>query len=134
MIKIIAHDTTMNIPIFNTLYSNDKKKLISKKINIKVLNNINFKKVNSNRFPMIKLLNHLPYEHSLFETVIVAANDTLVELFLKQKIKFIDIQKKLFKIIKSKDYLKYKKIYPVNAQDIIDLNNYVRLKIIKKSV
>jgi 1-deoxy-D-xylulose-5-phosphate reductoisomerase len=31
LIKIIAHDTTMKIPIFNTLYSNNDKKLKSKK-------------------------------------------------------------------------------------------------------
>ena len=37
MIKIIAHDTTMKIPIFNTLFIIMKKKLKSKNINIKKL-------------------------------------------------------------------------------------------------
>ena len=46
--------------------------------------------------PMIKLLKKLPNKSSLFETIIVSANDTLVNLFLS-KIKFTDIQKKLFK-------------------------------------
>ncbi len=134
LIKIIAHDTTMKIPIFNTIFNNSKKKLKSKKLNIDVLNNLEFKKVDPNRYPMIKLLNFLPKKHSLFETVIVSANDALVNLFLDKKIKFIDIQKKLFKFIKLKEFSKYKKIFPNNAKDIINLNNYVRLKIIKKSV
>ena len=83
---------------------------------------------------MINLLKLLPKKTSLYETVIVSANDALVELFLKKKIKFTDINKKLFKFIKLKKFLKFKKIYPHNISDIINLNNYVRLKIIKKSV
>ena len=83
---------------------------------------------------MVKLLNLLPNKHSLFETVVVSANDILVELFLDKKIRFTDIQKKLFEIIKSKEFLKYKKIYPRKIKDILELNNYVRLKTIEKSV
>ena len=33
---------------------------------------------------MIDLLNYLPNKNSLFETVIISANDTLVHLFLKK--------------------------------------------------
>ena len=83
---------------------------------------------------MINLLKLLPEKLSLYETVIVSANDALVELYLKEKIKFTDINKKLLKFIKLKEFLKFKKIHPNNMNDIIDLNNYVRLKIIKKSV
>ena len=132
LIKIIAHDTTMKIPIFNTLYSYKDKKIPSKPINIKYLNNLNFKTVNSQRYPMIKLLDLLPSKNTLFETVIVSANDTLVDLFLKKKIKFINIHKELFKFIKLKEFIKYKKISPKNIQDIIKLNYYVRLKLLKK--
>mgnify|MGYP001185170094 FL=1 len=78
---------------------------------------------------MIKLLDFLPDNHSLFETVVVAANDKLVELFLNNKIKFTDIQKNLFKIIKNKEFQKFKKKLPKNIKDITNLNDYVRLKI-----
>jgi len=132
--KIIAHDTTMRVPIFNTLYAHSDKKLKSKATNIDSLNNLNFNKINLKRFPMVKLLNFLPSKQSLFETVIVSANDTLVELFLNKKIKFIDIQKKLFKIINKKKFLKLKKKYPKKIQDIVELNNYVRLKTIENSI
>ena len=132
--KIIAHDTTMKVPIFNTLYADMNKKLNSKKIDITTLNNLNFKKINPKRYPITKLLDILPIDQSLFETVIVSANDTLVELFLDNKIKFTDIQKKLFHIVKKKNFLKYKKIYPRKIADIIELNNYVRLKTIENSI
>ncbi len=132
LIKIIAHDTTMQVPIFNTLYLNTTKKINSKNINIQHLNNLKFTKVDSKRYPMIKLLNFLPKKSSLFETVLVSANDTLVELFLNKKIKFIELQKILFNFIKMKEFNKYKKIAPENVQNIIKLNQYVRLKLLNK--
>ena len=132
--NIIVHDTTMKVPIFNTLFLNDNRKLITNKININILNNLNLKNVNPTQFPMTKLLNLLPNNHSLFETVIVAANDKLVELFLNKKIHFTDIQKNLFKIIKKKEFQKFKKKLPINIKDITNLNDYVRLKIDENNI
>ena len=83
---------------------------------------------------MTKLLNFIPDNHSLFETVIVAANDKLVELFLNNKIQFTDIQKNLFKIIKKKEFQKFKKKLPINIRDITHLNDYVRLKIDQNNI
>ena len=131
MIKIIAHETTMKIPIFNTLYFSTNQKIQSNDINLKTLNSLDFKTVDLLRYPMVKIMNFLPNHHSLFETVIVSANDTLVECFLDKKIKFTDIQKKLFNTIKLKEFLKYKNISPRKVNDIIELKNYVRLKILK---
>ena len=132
LIKIVAHETTMKIPIFNTLFHGTAKKFRTKDIDVKTLNNLNFKKVNMKKFPMVKLLKYLPNNSSLYETVIVSANDTLVELFLEKKIKFTDIQKNLFKFIKKNEFLKYKKIYAKNTNDIIKLDKYVRLKLLEK--
>ena len=132
--KIIAHDTTMRVPIFNTLYSDDNKKLKSKKVDIDKLNNLDLKKIHIKRYPMIRLLNLLPSKHSLFETVIVSANDTLVQLFLENKIKFTDIQKKLFNIINKRQFINYKNKSPKTIRDIVELNNYVRLKTLENNI
>ena len=132
--NVIVHDTTMKIPIFNTLFLNSDRKLKTNKVNIDILNNLNLNNVNSKRFPMIKLLDFLPDNHSLYDTVIVAANDKFVELFLNNKIKFTDIQKNLFKIIKKNEFQKFKKISPKNITDITNLNDYVRLKIDKNNI
>jgi len=131
MIKIIAHDTTMKIPIFNTLYHNSNKIIESKNINISRLNNLNFSNVDLKRYPLVNILKLLSEKNSLFETVIVSTNDTLVKLFLEKKIKFIDISKLMFKYIKSKEFIKYKNISPKTVKDIVELNNYVRLNILK---
>ena len=53
---------------------------------------------------MIKILNYLSNKHSLYETIIVSANDALVDLYLKKRIKFVDIHKKLFDLIKTNHF------------------------------
>ena len=132
IIKLIAHDTTMEIPIFNSLYAYSKKQKIfkSNRVDLNSLNNLNLKVVDKKRFSVVKILDDLNDSSSLFETVLVTANDTYVDLFLKKKIKFNDISKSLLKFLKFSEFKKYKKIYPKNVNEILKLNNYVRLKIL----
>ncbi len=135
LIKIIAHDTNMKIPIFNTLYSfKHKKRLITNNIDFKKLNNLNIKKINNRKFPLVKILKMLPKKNSLFETVLVTANDELVNAFLQNKIKFTDISKKLIQFLKRKEFKKYKSITPNKIQQILELNEYVRFNINSKSI
>tara|TARA_B100001121_G_scaffold295563_1_gene300127 strand:+ start:122 stop:1285 length:1164 start_codon:yes stop_codon:yes gene_type:complete len=129
MIKLIAHDTTMRVPIFNTIYENDDKIFNSNKINFQILNNLNLKKVNNKKFPTVSILKSLPSKDSLFETVLVSANDELVNLFLNKKITFPEISKILLKVIFLKEFTKYKSLKPKNVNEIVKLNKYVRLKI-----
>ena len=126
--KIVAHDTNMRIPIFNSLYSSNNF-INSKKLNLKILNNLSFKEINYKRFSVIKILNKLPENSSLFETILVSINDKLVELFLANKIKFTDITKKMHNILDLKEFKKYKMIKPRKIYDIIFLNNKIRGKI-----
>ena len=132
--KILIHDTNMTIPIFNSLYPNNEKKIYSKKIDFNILNNLRFEKVDQKKFPVVKILKILPKNYSLFETVIVATNDTLVKMFIERKIRFLDISKILLKIIKNKEFAKYKRIKPKNVNDIIKLSEYVSLKISSLSI
>tara|TARA_B110000090_G_scaffold202342_1_gene245452 strand:+ start:182 stop:1336 length:1155 start_codon:yes stop_codon:yes gene_type:complete len=131
LIKIIGHETSMKIPIFNTLYLDTQKTLKTKTLDIKKLNNLNLNSVEYNRYPAVKLLQKLPKASSLYETVLVSANDELVKLFLEGKIEFTDIFTQLSKLNK---FNKYKKIKPNNVNEIIELNKYVRLKIATISV
>ena len=126
--KILVHDTNMKIPIFNTLYQNSNKKLMSKKLDITKLNNLNFKNIDKKKFPIINILNYVSKKFSLYETVIVSANDLLVQFFLDGKIKFLDISIYLEKIVKLKEFKKFKHILPTNVNQIIKLSKYVRLK------
>ena len=127
--KILIHDTDMKIPIFNSLYENNNKKIVTKKLDFSIINDLNFENVNLKKFPVVKILNKLSSNNSLYETVIVAANDKLVRLFLTKKIKFLDISRILLKIIKEKEFLKYRLIIPRNVDHIVKLSHYVSLKI-----
>ena len=129
MTKIIVHDTTMKVPIFNTIYSKSEKKLKSKELNLDKLNNLNFTKVDLKKFPLVKILKILPKKCSLFETVLVATNDELVNLYLKNKIKYTDISQNFFKIINLNEFKKYKKIKIKKVESVLELNEYVRFKI-----
>ena len=120
LIKLIAHDTTMKIPIFNSVNIKKNLNIKTKQVNINALNNLELSLVNKKKYPMVKLLNLLPKKQSLYETVIVSANDTLVSLYLAKKINFFDIHKNLFKIISLKEFLKFKKISPKNVKILLN--------------
>ena len=133
--KLLIHDTSMRIPIFNALnYNNSSKKLISKNLDFKKLNNLDFSSPDLNRFPSLKILKLLPNKNSLFETILVTVNDEVVKLFLDGRIKFTDIHKIIIKIISLKKYQKYKKKSANNLNKIINLNKFVRLKMKSLSV
>ena len=134
MIKIIAHDTTMEIPIFNSIYNNKKNYSIKNDINIEKINNLNLQKVDIFKFPLIKVLNLIPEKISLYETIVVSANDELVKMYLKGFISYDEISSKLLDFIKNKNFAKFKKITPNNISDIINLDKYVRLKLNTKDV
>ena len=131
MIKIIAHDTNMTIPIFNSLYSSQIKKIKTNKLDIKKLNVLNFKKVDTNKFPSIKIIKKLKNKETSLETIIVLVNDELVNLFLLKKINFTDINKLLQKFINMKDFRKYSQRKPGTINSIISLNKKIRTKINK---
>ena len=126
--KILVHDTNMKIPIFNSIYDRNVKKIKSKKLNMATLNNLKFTKPDVKRFPSLKILKMITKNVTLFETVFVSANDQLVDLFLEGKINFLDITIFLKKILRMKIFLKYKKRSPKNYNELINLSNYVRLK------
>ena len=132
--KLLVHDTNMTIPIFNSIYFDSDKKIKSKKINIQILNNLDLKKIDKIKFPVVKILKNINDEDSLFETIIVSANDKLVNLFLHGKIKFTDISTNLLKICNMSQFNKFKSKKPKNIDDINNLANYVSLKIDTMSV
>ena len=64
----------------------------------------------------------------MFETVLISANDELVDLYINNKIKFLEINKNLIKILKYKKYSRLINKKPKYISDIINLSADVRLK------
>jgi 1-deoxy-D-xylulose-5-phosphate reductoisomerase len=125
MIKIIAHDTNMKIPIFNSLYDNHQKSILSEQLNLKKLNSLNLKQVDTNKFPSIKIIKKLQTKKPLLETIIVLANDELVNLFLLKKLNFTDINKCLQRLINMKEFVNLSQKKPGNIASIISIKDLV---------
>ena len=128
LIKILAHDPDMKIPIHNSLYLTDDKNYKSKSLNLNILNNLSLRKVDLVKFPLVKILNYLPKYSSLYETALITINDYLVFKFLKKKITFKKLMDLIIKISNLKEFQKYKKIKPKNVDDIYRLRDYVSSK------
>ena len=128
LIKMLLHDTDMKIPIFNSIYNDKLKYMPTKRINSKILNNLNFYEVDKSKFPSIKLLKKISKENTLYDTVITTANDELVKLFLQHKISFRQVVQNLEKIIKLKEYKKYFTKKPTSLNEILKVGKLVRLK------
>ena len=126
--KIIVHDTNMKIPIYNSLYASNRI-INSKRLNLNILNDLNFQDIDLKRFPITKILDKLPEKSSLFETVLVSINDILVKLFLVNRIKFTDIFKKMNIMLELNEFKKFKKLKVKKIGDILNLNNKIKEKL-----
>ena len=129
IIKFLAHDTNMIIPISNALGIN----LNSKKKNLKNylldLNNLEFFHPNINKFPLLKIINLLPERDSFFETILITLNDNLVDKYLMGKINYISIHLNILNLIEKPYFKKYYKLKPTSLYDIKKMieitNNYL---------
>ena len=134
LIKMILYNTDMKIPISNILYKNKKNVLKISNIEIKQINNLNFQRADSKTFPSIKLLDKC-FSSGLSTPIIInAANEVLVDLFLKGKIGFLDIVKNISKILRHKDFRKNAKRKPKSIKDIKIADNWSRLKTVNMCV
>ncbi len=128
LIKILAHEPDMKIPIFNSLYDKDSKPMITKPINIKILNNLNLDNVDTKKFSFVKILEKMSEYNSLFETILITVNDYFVHKFLKKDISFEKMIFLINKFVNFNKFQKYKKIKPKNVKDIYRLRDYVSSK------
>ena len=128
LIKMILYNTDMKIPISNTIYQNENSFSNKSKIDTKILNKLNFEKVNINKFPSIKLIKKCLNSGYSTPIIINASNEILVSLFLKGKINFLDIVTIINKIFKDKDFKKYAKRKPKSVKDVNLIDKWARLK------
>ena len=127
--KILLHEPNMKIPIHNTIYHLVKKPLKTKSINFKILNNLNFQKIDIKKFPLIKILDILPKNNSLYETALITINDYFVSLFVKKKINYKELIKLINYNAHNKIFLKFRKKEPKTIRDIHKTRNYVYSKL-----
>ena len=134
LIKMILYNTDMKIPISNILYGKKNNILDKKNININLLNKMSFEKVNTKIFPSVKLINKCHNMGFFTPTIVNASNEVLVDLFLRQKIGFLDIVKTINRIFRDKDFNKYAKRKHKTLNDIKIVDKWARLKTISMCV
>ncbi len=131
--KFIYHDTSMTIPLANAIFDgslNIEKFYKSEK---KIINNLSFKKVNPDLFPIIKIKNRLD-EYPSTPIIINAVNEILVDQFLQKKISFSDINKIIMTVLKDRNYRKYAIRKPINVKEIQLVNDWAKELTLKKYV
>ena len=128
LIKMILYNTDMKIPISNTLYGIKNNSLNISNVNIELLNRLTFERVNQKNFPSIKLINKCLNSGPSTPIIVNAANEFLVNSFLKGKIEFLDIVRTINRLFSDKDFKKYAKRNPKSIKDIKKADYWGRLK------
>ena len=132
LVKFIYHETSMIVPIANAIF--DNKIDINKFINLKSKNqiqNLSFQKVNNKIFPMVKLKDRV-FEYYSTPIIINAANEVLVDQFIRKKIPFLSMYKLVLIVLKDRNYRKYAIKKPKNINQIIEISNWAKKVIMNK--
>ena len=133
LIKLLAHETKMSIPISNALDIKQKYNKNEIEKNFKYFNNLKFATPDKKKFPLLSVLNLIPDRSSYFETILITLNDMLVNKYLSGDINYQSIHKNLLNLIKKSYFKKYYKLKPNTIYDIkrmIDISK----KYLKKNI
>ena len=123
--KLLAHDTTMEVPIANSIYMNHNKYEYKNNIfKYSKLNGLNFFKPNLKKFPLLEILNY-KFKNTYLEVIIVSLNDALVKMYLENKITYISIHNTMLIMLKKSYFRKYYNLRPKNVNDIKIMVNKV---------
>ena len=82
---------------------------------------LNFKKMDYQRYPLVKLAKQVGAFEGNFGAVLIGANDEAVDLFLNGRISFIDIENYIFKTLKAAHFIK-----EPDADTIIDSHRWAK--------
>lgn len=131
--KFIYHETSMIIPLANAIFEGklDIEDYYKKNNNTPPIQSLIFKKVNKKIFPIIKIKNRAN-EYPSTSIIINAANEVVVEHFLKKKIPFLGICKIIMTIMNDRNYKKYAIRKPKNINQINDINLWAKNKTTEK--
>ena len=134
--QFLYHETSMIIPIANAIYDGNlniaeylKKENVSFEKN--KIENLVFKKVDKKIFPSISLKSKIN-QYPSSPIIINAANEVLVDNFLRQKIPFLRIFEIIKTIMNDRNYKKYAIRRAKNINQIHEIDHWAREKTLKK--
>jgi len=131
----IYHETSMTIPIANAIFDSNveiKKYLKIDQFNFeKNIKNMTFRNVDSKLFPSIKLIKEINKFPST-SIIVNAANEILVDQFLRKNIEFLSILRTIKTILNDRNYKKYAIRKPQNINQITEIDHWARKLTLKK--
>lgn len=83
------------------LYPHHKADKVTSYLDFEKVNQLNFKKMDYYRYPLVKLAKEIGSFGGNFGAILIGANDAAVSLFLDKRINFIDIEKYIFETLKA---------------------------------
>ena len=89
--QIADHD--MRLPISYAMYYPKRKESIANKMDLMRLNNLHFSEIDYDRYPCLAYAIEAFKKGGSLRTVLNAANEVAVRLFIEEKITFLDIEK-----------------------------------------
>ena len=123
LIKFLAHETDMKIPIASAL---DIKLKNSRSLNLDIdkINKSKFYFATDKKFPLLSILKIIPEKTSYFETILITINDNLVNKYLKGLINYKSIYSNLLLFMKKPYFRKY---YALKPKDIYDIKKMIKI-------
>ena len=135
LVKFLYHETSMIIPLANAIF--DGKLNIecfyksAKNSKSKIAESLIFKNVDKKKFPLIKLKNEIS-KYPSTPIIINAANEVLVNEFLKNKIPYMDINRQILSILNDSNYRKYAIKKPKTLKEILKIDSWAKSTIKNK--
>lgn len=121
--------TDMRLPISYALNYPRRLSNTLPVLNLAKMRNLSFAEVDNETFRGIELCKTAFKTHELMPTVLVAADEVIVDAFLDGKIGFLDIYRVLDRVIER--YKGYVDEYKFNSDDIMRLDAFVRRDVSK---
>ena len=118
IIKFLAHETSMTIPITNALQINKTDRQNINRNLLKNFNEIKFLIPEKKKFPLISIIDLIPQNSSYFETILITINDNLVYKYLNGQINYKSIQMNILRLINKPYFRRYYKLKPKSIYDI----------------
>ena len=103
------------------LYPNHVEDKYTSYLDFGKVSTLNFKNMDYQRYPLVKLAKQIGSYEGNFGAILIGANDEAVELFLKGRISFVEIETYIFKTLKAARF-----IQDPDADEIISSHRWAK--------
>ncbi len=125
IMQMSSHD--MRLPISYALYYPERTKNVAQVLDIAKLNNLHFSRVDNERYPLLITTVAAFKSGGSLPCVLNAANEAAVDLFLRGKIAFLEIETIIIESLKN-----YEPVINPTLEDLLLIDKIVKKKLYQK--